>query len=157
MTSSEILAYLAGILDGEGCIGLYNSRSRTDTRSTHFQLVVRVTQKSPQAVELLNQVFGGNMHTYTDVGPNKPGPYFSWRVTNNQAVGVLEKLQPYLREKRAQCDLALEFQARRREHKRGTRLTAEELEIRLQYVDKLKQFKHVKWPLTYFTATQGEQ
>lgn len=151
MTHTERLAYLAGLFDGEGCIGLYNTRSRNDSRNVNYQLLMRVTQKSPLAVEVFLEVFGGQIYTLTNVGPTKPGPYFTWRVTDKKAVAALKALQPYLREKLEQCKLALEFADVRAKRKRGTKLTDVELAVRDEYVVKLKQLKHVDWSLDYFT------
>lgn len=157
MTLNEKLAYLAGLFDGEGCIGLYNTRTKKDSRNVNYQLIMRVTQKSPLAVELFMELFGGQIYAYKDVGPNKPGPYFSWRVTDKKAVAALVQLQPYLREKLEQCKTALAFQELRykqRCRKVGTRLSDAELAERESYVVKLKQQKHVDWPLDHFTARE---
>lgn len=153
MTRKEKVIYLAGVFDGDGCIGLYNTRTKHETRSPQYQAILRVTQKCPLSVEVFLDVFGGKIYSYKDVGPGKPGPYFSWRVTDKSALLALRELRPYLREKRAQADILLEFdnvRKKQRSKNRNKPLTPEMLQIRESYIGKLKEQKHLTWDLNHF-------
>jgi len=165
MTREQKIIYLAGLFDGEGCVGLYNTRTKIDRRAAHYQLLVRVTQKVPYAVEMLLEVFGGRVYTLSDVGPSKPGPYFSWRAVGQKAENALRELLPYLMEKKSQAELAIEFQEFRREQNIASktrtsgnqRLTTQELDLRDEYVNKMKALKQNKFGLDYFASTSGNQ
>lgn len=95
---SEVLAYLAGIIDGEGCISLHE---RKDRRSCHGQIQVQMS--NPQAVNLLRDLFGGNFGLWQR--PNRPehADQYKWAATGKRAAVVCETLLPYLRVKKAQA------------------------------------------------------
>lgn len=97
-----MLEYLAGILDGEGSISIGKARWRKNGREYRYcqvQLYVRMQNREP--LDLFAQRFGGtvkqNPHTYV----------LSW--SNRKAGDVLRALLPYLRVKKPQAVLALEF------------------------------------------------
>jgi hypothetical protein len=145
-TEGERLAYAAGLIDGEGCIGAYNTRPKTDTvRAAFFQLTVRVAMKTPRPVEFLYALFGGARHIQLQKGPGKPGPYFVWQARNVQAEECLRRLLPYLVEKREQAVVALEFGEFRRLQRsnapRSNRYTPDMITAREVYVDQLKALK----------------
>lgn len=153
------LSYVAGLFDGEGCIGLYNCRTKAEKRAVHYQLVMRMQQKVPFGVEAMQELWDGNIFTLSNVGPNKPGPYYAYRLTNRQAEVALKELLPYLREKKSQAILALEFCEMRRAqgHKSKVeqrRVTPEELSVRDEYIEKIRSEKHHNFGLDYFTGVQ---
>ena len=106
------LAYAAGIMDGEGSIGIYCNSS--NPKSPSHRMRVRVTNTDRWLVNWLKASFGGT------VGINKVRPGHNWKqmwywtVSCHKAVGVLKDLLPYLHMKRPQAELAIEFQKTRR-------------------------------------------
>lgn len=155
LTRKEQLLYVAGLFDGEGCIGLYNTRTKNDTRSVCYQLVVRLTQKTPQGVEALQELWDGNIYTYANVGPNKPGPYYAYRLTNRNAEAALKELIPFLRNKQSQALMAIEFCDLRRAQslaaKREKRkVTDKELALRDDYLVRIKAEKRLNYGLDHF-------
>lgn len=150
-SEAERLAYAAGIIDGEGCIGAYNTRPKQETvRAAFYQLTVRVTMKTPRAVTFLYVLFGGNRDIKPTRGPEKLGPYFSWQVRNLQAEDCLRRILPYLVEKRDQALVALEFgefrRSQRRTAPRSNRYTPEMIADREVFVDHLKALKRTPMP-----------
>jgi hypothetical protein len=100
------LAYCAGIIDGEGCIGIYG---RSD-RQTYFASI-QVAMCEPQAIDLLFQTFGGR-RTINSVQRKNPAyrPQHVWSVRAKDAVKALERLLPFLRIKKQQTRNALRLQ-----------------------------------------------
>lgn len=155
MTRTEKLIYAAGLFDGEGCIGLYNTRTKLDKRAAYYQLVFRVTQKTPLCIEVMLELWDGNLHTYTNVGPNKPGPYYSYRLTNKKAEAALKELLPYLREKKSQAEMALEFCTLRRKQGHQSKLerrrvTSDELAQRDEFIARIRGEKTRNFGMDYF-------
>ena len=100
------LAYTAGIIDGEGCIGIYKI---TNKRS--FQAKVRVGSTDEELVLWLQDTYGGhiNLTNWTTAGR----PFFTWDKSDSDIIGFLESILPYLRIKKPQAEIALRFQERK--------------------------------------------
>lgn len=89
------LAYLAGIIDGEGCIGFTRIRGQLVPRVT-------VTNTDRTLIEDLKHHFGGHI-SYRK--PYKPGwkPSMHWILQNSKSVQLLDKVYKYLRIKKNQA------------------------------------------------------
>lgn len=100
--SSEHLAYLAGIIDGEGCISVYLQKKGT--------LVVRIIigNTNPLLVNWLKtHVTGlGNVHFKPSQRPNWKGCWV-WECSTRAAEAVLIAVRPWLVLKAAQADLVI--------------------------------------------------
>jgi hypothetical protein len=99
------LAYLAGILDGEGYIGV--KRSANPGRVTpghHARVSVKMNTPAP-AVALLAETFGGRHAS------ENGRAMMCWQVTDAAAERTLRALLPYLRVKREQAENALALRA----------------------------------------------
>lgn len=146
MFSDAELAYAAGLIDGEGCIGVYNTRPKASTKAAHFQSTVRVCMKTPEPILWLWDRWPFQREiAKTKGGPTKPGPYFTWQARNKQAEEFLQQVRPFLVLKGPQADVLLEFaefrRVQREAHPRHLPYTPEMLTERLVYVDKLKALK----------------
>jgi hypothetical protein len=96
-----VLSYLAGIIDGEGCIGVYKNRS-----NGNHQLRITVEMVEEHALILLHEVFGGKCYRKKAKRPRRARRL--WMVFNSQAASALIELRPYLQVKRKHADVALE-------------------------------------------------
>lgn len=96
------LAWVAGIVDGEGCICIRKVKGR------YYFLQLSVGMTDASTIARLKSFFGGNIHT-------KPGKKvqhktcYIWNVGSDQAVSCLKKLKPYLFTKLEQACLAIDF------------------------------------------------
>ena len=110
-----LLAYVAGIIDGEGCIGIHSNTVR-----------VAVKQTNEWLIKFLKMNFGGHLvyqkHSW---GNPRSKPIWSWAVDAKKAHEFLQLILPYLQIKRPQAELALGFQKRRIRKGRAKRLTPE--------------------------------
>jgi hypothetical protein len=101
------LAYAAGVIDSDGCIAVRRSVKAGEGWQATYQPRVMLKQVTPQAVDLMESLFGG----YRFVGNStaKRGrPLFGWEVHSAAAVRVCESVLPYLRIKREQAQNAIE-------------------------------------------------
>ena len=101
--SSEMWAWAAGFIDGEGCISF-----RRLSSGGCKGIVVSATQaRSVDPLERLSKVFGG--HTQVRPRPNKSTVY-RWGVwSRDHSRWFLTGILPYLTVKRAEALLALEI------------------------------------------------
>ena len=100
-------SYAAGFIDGEGSIGIYRSGNT-------LSLTIQISNCSKDALDLFASLFGGEVRKrpsswHEDKSP-KWRPAYYWRLYGEKAANVIRHLSPYLREKKAQADLALEWQ-----------------------------------------------
>ena len=149
MVETTTLAYLAGIIDGEGCIGIYGYREHWANGRT-FRIDVRVGMGEPHAVVLLRQTFGGSICSRKNLPKGATKPSYQWNVSNKLAVACLKLLVPFLRVKKAQADLVLEFAKTRAEmgHKYGKLpYTEQEFTKLAEYGDLLRETKREVIPL----------
>lgn len=109
MTKLE-LAYAAGVIDSDGCIGVnrstYAMRVRGDASQAVYSERITMKQVEPQAVELLHRLFGGH-RGMTDPSAKRGRPLHTWHIHSAIAGKALVALLPFLRIKKAQAENAI--------------------------------------------------
>lgn len=130
--SESDIAYVAGIIDGEGCIGIYRA---SRARSGH-SLLIKVSMTEPHAIQLLIDSFGARANPYT----NKFGVVYRAVYTGERAYKFLQLIVKYLRVKRAQAEAAMEFYTACMGRK-GHVLSDDDVAVRAFYEHKLKAMK----------------
>ena len=123
---SRLLAYAAGLIDGEGCIGIASTTTQSRTR---YWPMLRVTMTNPQPLGRLADLFGGRVLSVkrTSQHPNQ-APTATWSLGGSALACVLKALRPLLVVKRGQAELVLQLLNRPwplSENGRGIRWTPE--------------------------------
>jgi len=77
---------------------------------------VQVSMIDPEGILWLKQTFGGSLQLYPARGKRRE--VYHWTITTNNAATFLQLILPYLKVKKAQAEIALEFQKMKREVKR---------------------------------------
>ncbi len=128
----EDLAYTAGIIDGEGSIGV---SLRKATQSYH--LMVQVSMKLPTIIpKWLLTNFGGNYGEYKQSKrAYGEGIIAKWSIHGTAAQEFILSIYPYLMDKKDQAEVALVFPI---SHK-GRRNA--EYDIQSVCYDRLRQLK----------------
>ncbi len=96
------IAYLAGVFDGEGTIGVIPSMGKLGY--VHF-LDIQVVNKDYRLLALLQATFGGSIWFNESAKATH-----SWKATSKDAVKSLLLMRPYLLSKATQADLAIDFE-----------------------------------------------
>lgn len=116
MTPNETLAYLAGVIDSDGCISIrkstYQRRNGIDgTTNPVYSSRVSLKQVTRACPELLLEVFGGAKTRINQIKGQTQNskPLWKFDVTNRIASNVCEALLPYLRVKHRQAECCLEL------------------------------------------------
>ena len=106
------LAYLAGVIDSDGTIGIkkntYSMRVVGDSNAPTYSERVCVKQVEPQAIDMLKQTFGGYRFTGNGSTP-RAKRIQGWQVTDKKAAACIKAILPYLRIKRSQAENCLEL------------------------------------------------
>ena len=96
-------AYLAGLVDGEGTITLARFH-----RGANRQLSVTISSTELQILEHVKNTLGMGQITSKRTEKSRHSPSFTYKISNRQALGLLEQIQPYLQSyKRIRADLIL--------------------------------------------------
>ena len=120
--SDTDLAYTAGIMDGEGNIGIYANTSRKG--NPVLSLKIRVSSTDEWLPQWLKEQFGGHVGVQLQPEDKNWKPAWYWTVSCRKAMAVLEVILPYLHLKKPQAELAIKFQQR---HYRGHHIKGDEL------------------------------
>ena len=98
--SQTDLAWAAGFLDGEGCF-----YAKVDSRG-YADAVIQVSQRLPEALVHLQEMFGGSLHASN----NKGNPVYVLNISRrSEVLNALDLLAPYLRYKADQAAVLREL------------------------------------------------
>lgn len=102
MTNYDV-GWTAGIIDGEGCIGLIYAASGC-RKLTHLQVTVNATCRG--TLERLQSLWGGRIHRSRKAEEGRK-LINAWCISPGLAKPMLEAIEPHLVEKREQVFFAL--------------------------------------------------
>jgi hypothetical protein len=106
--NSEEMAYIAGILDGEGSICMTRVGRETRFSNPYWRIVVSVTMCDADLIDWLQETTGvGSILTVHKDGNRRT--QYRWSVATRQARDLLAELRPWLRVKAYRADLVAEL------------------------------------------------
>jgi hypothetical protein len=106
------LAYIAGIVDGEGYLGLNKIRElRRSNITTSYCPHLKIAMTDSQAVEFIKECFGGTIFVRKSIANGKRNKdQYVWQITNKLAIKkILVLLLPYLKVKRDTAVVILDY------------------------------------------------
>jgi len=106
------LVYAAGIIDGEGCIGLYKKKATDCKLGYHLVVKVQVGNTQEWLIRWLQMQFGGCI-TYSHCKLKSWKPQWRWIIAANKATECLKLVLPYLQLKRPQAEIVIQYQKNR--------------------------------------------
>ena len=131
------LAYIAGIVDGEGYIGINADHRKRNPDRPCWRLKVAVTNTNEWLVQYLKFSMGGGVIVLKRLHPR---PCYQWEIGYGKAAEFLQLILPYLRLKKPQAELAIKFQASMAKSTR--KLTEEQSAVREAQRIMLQEMKH---------------
>ncbi len=102
MKRTDILAYTAGIIDGEGCINLNKTKLRVTVSNTKEWLC-----------QWLRMRYGGCIGVEKNNKPSNWAVSYRWYINGKQAGVFLKMILPYLNLKKPQAEIAIRLQGAR--------------------------------------------
>jgi len=118
-----LLSYLAGIVDGEGYIGIKKSSSMSKhngSKSPIYHERIQIRMVNEKAIRLFKKTFGGNYYKEKAEQHNSRLPLYCYQSSDKQASIILKKLIPYLLVKKRDAQLVLLLRKRKNlKHKFG--------------------------------------
>ena len=136
------LAYLAGLLDGEGHFSiLYDKKGKTK-----FNGVVGIVKTDPSMIHWLKDNFGGSIYHWK--GKSKKPHWkekYEWRVYSYHMTDLVKRVLPYLVVKKQHAKILLDF---RKTYVKGRAFRGNEIfEKRYNFRSQLKALHHRNQPL----------
>jgi hypothetical protein len=110
-------AYLAGLIDGEGYIGILRNK-RGNKKSFHstwpivFTPVIKVAMIDRPVIEWLYATLGGSFETRKPTMLNQRESY-GWTCRKASVATILKLIYPYLRVKKPHADIIFEYMTTR--------------------------------------------
>lgn len=136
-----LIAYLAGIIDGEGCISLRRNKGRGQY---YVRVCVGIAHR--RTCELLQETFGGNVRQEKRSKYPNAQPIFRWDMSRTEDVlNFLEQVAPFIRIKARQVKLAYEWiELKKRNISLGpVKLSDAEIQRREDMYQKMREFNAV--------------
>ena len=102
MKQTDII-YLAGFIDGEGSITMIHGINNG------YSPFIAITNTNKAIIEWVQKRVGrGKIHAY-EAWKEGQKPYYTWRIYNRQALELAKELLPYLKIKRVQAQLLIDY------------------------------------------------
>lgn len=138
MNHREKLAYLAGIIDGEGSIMLWKAKGDPILRG-QFNLRINVTSTDKCLIDWIFENFGG--HCYECNSPSRQcqpkwKKQYTWTVPRPSILDFLIDIHPFLVIKKERCEVAIKF--RKTFAKRERNLSKETFDLRFSLYQQMK-------------------
>lgn len=105
MADPTTLAYLAGMIDGDGYITITRS---VRAGKEYFGAQVGIAGTRPEPHQLAASIWGGVVSRYEPANPNHRAQY-QWQRMGASAVVAIQAIYPYLLIKKEHAELALEL------------------------------------------------
>lgn len=117
-------AYIAGLVDGEGCIRIERCKKKESIHPYNFRLLVAVTNTNLNVLLWLKEITGvGNIHNHTR-SDEKANPKWKqgyvYHISSIRARDLLTAILPFLKIKKEIAEIGLQFPADV-SHKQGVR------------------------------------
>lgn len=104
------LAYLAGIIDGEGCIHIGYYFNKSQNRAVYHTLI-QISNTEKCLIEWLENTFGGKAALYTKAQTPKNSrqiPYV-WKITGDALTHICRLVLPYMISKKNQIEIMIKM------------------------------------------------
>ena len=134
------LAYIAGIVDGEGYIGITADGKKFKHGRQNLRLRVTVTNTNEWLCQYLRFAMGGGVIILKQTSP-KQRTCWQWQISYWRAADFLRLILPYLHLKKPQAELAIKFQDAKGRSTRGLTEAQRAVEEAQRIV--LQDMKHV--------------
>lgn len=138
------LAYLGGLIDGEGCITI--TRNKGQRKNYDYQLNLRISMLDRKPIKLFADIFSTNVLRHR----NHDKAFWTCILVANKAANALDKVLPYLISKREVANLGIEFQRTKKDGRKirdettgqYVRLSGGEQDFRKMFYDKAQVLVH---------------
>lgn len=149
------IAYLAGIMDGEGCVSIMKSKPLSNTSSPSHILRITIANTNKDLIDWLGVKMGGCTRRASRANyPSAWKDSWQWHIEGFKAMEFLCLVEPYLIIKKAQASIGIEFQ-KKKTLSTGKRLEKEEILFRDSFRNRLTTLNKKGKDVLVTTYPQG--
>jgi hypothetical protein len=128
------LAYMAGIVDGEGCfyMGLIPKKKGDGYVNEHYRGLLKISNTCKNLIDWLNETFSGTSSATTRSTSTRrfEREVFDWIATGDRLLDICEQILPYLLLKKRHCEIMINFRKTYTEQIGSHKVSEENLRIR---------------------------
>lgn len=105
------IAYLAGLIDGEGCIYIGHTKQGKYGNGYQWHSMLKITSCDKELIVWLENTFGGSKDSrYRWTSKKKfTRPVYNWQATGPMLDYLMPIVKPYLIIKKKQCDVMIRY------------------------------------------------
>lgn len=107
------IAYLAGIIDGEGCffIGKLPKKEGDGYVTEHYRGVLKIDNTDARLLDWIDNVFSGTASARCRSTSKElfTRPIYTWTASGDRLLDLCEQILPYLVIKKEQCEIMIRF------------------------------------------------
>jgi hypothetical protein len=148
--SSEDLAYIAGIVDGEGCIHIVKRNPTYRCKSYSYNVLLNISNTDDDVLNWITTLIGvGNVNKINmENKPKYRKQMYQYQVASTRAIYFLKLILPYLHIKKEQALLAIEFNLTHADKKGRKGKSKEHFIQQEMYYTKMRKLKRGKTDAT---------
>lgn len=105
------IAYLAGLVDGEGCFYIGRTKQGKYGNGYQWHSLLKITSCDERLIVWLENTFGGSKDSRYRWTSKKAfcRPVFNWQATGEMLDYLLPKIKPYLIIKKPHCEVMIKY------------------------------------------------
>lgn len=134
--TKEDYIYAAGFVDGEGTLRISHSKAKPTT----YTLKVQVVNTNKEVLDWFKEKFNGTVRmSYKASKKYKRKACWVWEISCKRAEFFIQNIILFLKVKRNQADLCIEFREHTKRYPVNRKLTKQEVAIRKNYKSRISK------------------
>lgn len=112
MTKNQNNIYMAGIIDGEGCVTIrkvYYQPREYNLKYPMYNIICNVANTDKRLLYWIKKNYDGNIYKYVHKNKRYKDAYH-WQVARRKAYIILRKIYPYLVVEKKRAEICMRFQ-----------------------------------------------
>ena len=144
------LAYMAGIVDGEGCfwIGKIPKKDGDGYVTEHYRGILKIDNTDKRLLDWIDIVFSGTASARCRSTSSRKfeREVFTWTATGDRLLDMCELLLPYLVIKKEQCEIMIKFRKTYTANLGSNKLSPEAITARQECLESIRKLNS-RWHL----------
>jgi hypothetical protein len=144
------LAYLAGVVDGEGCfyLGKIPKKAGDGYVNEHYRGLLKIDNTDVRLLDWIDDVFSGTSSARCRSTSSKKfeREIFTWTATGDRLLDLCEQILPYLVIKKEQCEIMIRFRKTYVGRLGSTKVSEEILLARQECLEEIRKLNS-RWHL----------
>lgn len=100
-------SYIAGFIDGEGCIGIYNRGRKGYTNNPYISVELKVSNTNQKPLKKIKKKYGGTIYCRKRKNGFGTMPIYEYTLVGKSLTKLLKDIEPFVIIKKPQVKKAL--------------------------------------------------